>query len=1033
MRDLTTNALAAASAQYGSEPVNIIEVQWVENGPRTPYADKDVAQISGRILEMSKLDYIIDVTKGSDSAEIEITLSDTEGALKYIIDHFDVHKREVWVYQWFEGLTFDDLIVLFHGVINSPLIWDEGARTLKFTVINKIEDAEIGFSIEEGEFVNIPASLIGKPWPLKFGTTYNVPALQFTESVRGTLLSGVGIADYWLPLKIELPVGCPNVFVGYTTHYENISLVFDANYQRDPACEVKICQEKAEAEFKYSEQLKYQYNQFRVLDGQKFPQHIDLILDIDGAKFRGYFGDPDSRTFTVTNREHPKYAELGPPTVDNLDNILKEKDAQDLFLGCGSVNDNTSDNQDVASLYESTIAWQRFEGVPEPGFFWAQPGTVVKLAGTEEVVYASNLVPETVHRVAAYRQLNNQKHLVTVPAEYYSVRVSNFNNYNVTEIVFPEALSKIDDSWEDDIYITSTSSVGPNTVDIMEWLIGKYTNLLTDAASFNNARGRLENYPMDFPYLERKNIILALKELAFQARCAIYLRGNRFYLKYLPESPPINGTFQPSDIDPNTLELSHTSTEDIVTKFVVDWKRDYSLSDSNTAILRHNVQKYGTQERNFNFYAYNELGYVTKSATFWLIRYSNTWKKLSFTTPPNKIALETFDAATIAVPIMFPDDIIGLIEKADYDSDTRTMSFKVHTNVKSGSQTPYNFFFPADIDIQNIWPMSSEWNAGIVGSGPNSPGFTTFAPAGHPLALPQLPQGFSLEDGSGCDSNTTSRTTQTLTAISKSSNASYSRQGKRTCGDDKGDPSPSDKDDSKVQKETDSDTADVPQSSIYKTPNEKLAELGGLSATEKAQKKANDAYDLALAADSRASAANEAAGGTGSGTKEQNPSYKDLPTKKQLEDKGQTCLFTATVTYSKATVLGGPQGGNQPNSVGFVGASETQRYDTFTFGTCIEAQQFVCSILDQYNTRQQNQDVNKDEQLPVNAVSICPNYNPPCDNTAPTSTSENPSALPKPIAFDSKDPSGMVITDADPSGYVDKANQVLADGKCHAP
>jgi len=87
------------------------------------------------------------------------------------------------------------------------------------------------------------------------------------------------------------------------------------------------------------------------------------------------------------------------------------------------------------------------------------------------------------------------------------------------------------------------------------------------------------------------------------------------------------------------------------------------------SILRHNVRKYGTKEREFDFYIYNKLDMVLKSATFWLIRYSNTWKKVRFSTPLTKLNLETFDAVTLDFdsPYVANSDVLALVEKADYD------------------------------------------------------------------------------------------------------------------------------------------------------------------------------------------------------------------------------------------------------------------------------------------------------------------------------------------------------------------------------
>ena len=68
----------------------------------------------------------------------------------------DVHKRKVRIYQWFTGLDPSDMFLVFVGWINTPTSWSERDRTVKITVVSRIEDLEIGFSVGGGEFSLCP-------------------------------------------------------------------------------------------------------------------------------------------------------------------------------------------------------------------------------------------------------------------------------------------------------------------------------------------------------------------------------------------------------------------------------------------------------------------------------------------------------------------------------------------------------------------------------------------------------------------------------------------------------------------------------------------------------------------------------------------------------------------------------------------------------------------------------------------------------------------------------------------------------------
>ena len=169
------------------------------------YADRTISTatgtIPGEIVEIGDLDEAIDVTTyNNTSKQVSLTLDDTDGSIKAIFDRYDIHKRTVRLYQWFTGLDLSDRFLVFAGRINTPVSWNERDRTVKITVLSQIEDKEIGFSAEEGKFPYIPADLVGKAWPMVFGTVYDYPAVQMPMAVTGMTLGGVGIitdeADY---------------------------------------------------------------------------------------------------------------------------------------------------------------------------------------------------------------------------------------------------------------------------------------------------------------------------------------------------------------------------------------------------------------------------------------------------------------------------------------------------------------------------------------------------------------------------------------------------------------------------------------------------------------------------------------------------------------------------------------------------------------------------------------------------------------------------------------------------------------------
>ncbi len=796
MRSLSVAALAKVAQTLGTEPVVVIEVQWSEEGSIYTYGDIDSPEVNGKILELSGLDNVITITGVSqattgDSQGLNFVLDDTDGHIKSILDTHDIHKRPVWVYQWFPDLPFADKFLLFKGEVSSPIEWNEGDRSVRFDVVNKIEDAEIGFSIEEGNFPFAPDDLIGKPWPLVFGTCIHVPALRVVEPFQGILQTGFGVHDFTLQGKLNQleKMCCPLVFSHQQYIFSGSNQVGVPNatltniYRPEPGCVCKIRNTRIEWLAELALQRSYEYPEIEIIRGEIFPQGTTITLDICGARVQGRFdgtAENPSTTFLVDGYIHPKASDYTIPPVVNYNCIHVTSPDWGGPVSTPPTPPSTTVNCDAPDMDQdrAELGWDYLATFPDADFFWAEPGCKVFLVQTEEIIYIANLLPSDILRVAAYRTFDTgTRVLTTVPSSLYTTRIVDYNGYMVTEVVFSRLLSRRGEGWEDDIYISQESSVGPNTVDILEWLIEKYTTFSIDATSFNDVRTKIDNYPSSFPLLERRNILEVLREIAFQARCALILRNDEFKIIYLSEEPDSSFTIDEDDVIANSFILSHTQTEDLVTKFVADWKIDYATDKKNRVILRYNVRRYGTQEQTFDFYIYNILELVQKSATFWLIRMANTWRRLKLSTPLTKLAVEVFDIGTVDLPDFASVPVKCIVEQATYNSNTHEIDFEMWTPVRSGEQTPYDFAWPALIDVSLLWPEKEDLLVGNAGgSGPN---VDVEAPDGHVLG-PTPPEDFNV-------------TFEDLTCTPNE----YSNDILGKCRKDHGDKKPTDLDDQK--------------------------------------------------------------------------------------------------------------------------------------------------------------------------------------------------------------------------------------------
>ncbi len=736
MRTIPSNTLVQISEQYGNEPVNIVAIEW--DGNVHWYADRDVESIPGKIANISDMETTINVSGSSDSEEISISLDDTDGSIKTFMDTNDVHKVDAWVYQYFYGMHLDDKFLLFKGTVNSPIVWNEGTRQVSFNIVSRLEDDDVGFSAEEGQFRSVADELIGKPWPLVFGSVTGVRALRLTrvgaaitgqaislpditlnghalairvnanyqqnqQDAMNSLVTSFGSAagasdtedevNYWLALRDKSIQAADNARIN-AINFRNRQLVIIADYNTQVAAGSSTG--------------------VNIIDsGSPIPTGA-IEVKIGGARFIGdnngsriTFESHDISWYVSAGREWIRVNTYGTVPRELTDEPLNLPRATGEQILASSVTYGYSGDRFVVHNTFKQIKLDGNVTGSSLGYFHVSAGTSIEVLTAEPQKYIVSITPGIIRRVSAYYNNNGLRVLRVVPTEYYTETHERYGSVIATGITTTDALSKLG-NWEDDIFVDFFSTVGPNTVDIMEYLIDNYSGLTYDTTSFDAVKEKLENYPSHFTLHVRKNILTLLKEMAWQCRCSIRLVNDVFYLTYLSESPTTVDSIETTDILVDSLELGYTATEDLTTKMVCTWESTGSQKEKHRIILKNNVSKYGVQENDYDFYIYNYLDAVIKSATFWLIRYSNTWRKATFTTPITKLNIETLDAISLDISFISSNAIKALVESAIYDSSNYGINFNCWLPVLAGTDTEYVFAFPASADSTEIFQADVE-------------------------------------------------------------------------------------------------------------------------------------------------------------------------------------------------------------------------------------------------------------------------------------------------------------------------------------
>lgn len=703
----------------GSEPVFVIGIQW-EEGKTTYYASKNIQTYLPYIQSVSTVGSSA-TESGGQATQFDVVFDDTSGHFKSLLDSRDPHFRPITVYHYFDGIG-SGLYPIFEGQVASPISWEEANRTFQITAITRRTNIQVGFSVEEGQFEDIHESLIGQPFPLGFGTPIHVPALALQVVPTGMITEAFGIVDPTLSLELQkLTIDWGNKYnygmyaaeqaaVAYLGGDNNIgdqwnSIAVEAQTQ---AGDIQVEIQKLQIVFQQQKSLAKSTNY--VIGGYRFPQKKKIKVKINEFLFWAVFHGDDI-TEAPDNFDQKCRVTL-TPIIPPIQKVL-----------------DTKTNQ---LIYE------------KQNFTFIQAGAQITMAQDYQVDWVVNCIPSTVKAVYAYRAFNGSRQLTLVPSKYYEVvsydwtgwltptvirmkqpmsTVSYFENLTTTRLedynnllantnglkVLPHIVNNID--WGDEIFVTYESSVGPNLVDVMIWLIQTYTNYQYDADSFNSTKMRLADYPVNMVLFERPKVDELLEDLAYQGRSRIWLKDGKYYLKFLPKKEDPVDTLTLDNI--GSLSIRTNSTEDIVTKYIAGWRTDY-VKPENRIIFRYNagLKRYGINEGGYNFTAFNARELVERSATFWLIRQSNTWKYVDVTVYMDKLNLELNDTVTLDTPFISCD---GIIESIEYNPDDYSIRLGIWTPIRLGESTPYDFAWPADLSETVFFPTFNEISSGAAG------------------------------------------------------------------------------------------------------------------------------------------------------------------------------------------------------------------------------------------------------------------------------------------------------------------------------
>lgn len=724
MKNVTAGIATALNSVKCNEPIIVLGIDWGTTVGAFFYADKYIVspEMQGRILQLSNLSIVRHQDNFGEIASCSVVLSDHDLHFWQIMNQTNLEGKNVVVWQYFPNTDATELLCLFIGNIVAPIVWSEGEKTLSFSVFTNYNDKNVGITLTSDDLQSdinqltvLDKSAIGQTIPLAFGNCLKTKALKTFTGRQSTLLENIYLDDN----------------------------IFHEAFEND---------------------IPYISQEVQVDKGEEWPQGVEVSFSIDDINFKGIFTNnivkitdsnvPTDLMGAVTYREpldpdYKNYSVVWIPTNENLVNKwvwFQDKKYGNIINFCTNQNGykctfqqnfirefkkigdfDPSDADDTDKPYVVLMSGNKaIQCALKYSYKWPKLGTyllyyeiyTIPIGSTlivlsNEVYAVNSLAHSTIKNAYAFRSIPNMiynpeldqyeqrsstRKLCIIPSRYYTVDPVPF-----TTISFPRKLSSYQgEHWEEgEIFVTQSSPIGPNTAEIIQWILENHTTLVIDNASFDSVTEKLDKYPSNFVIHDSPKAIEVCKKIAWQARCALRIYNGTAYLLYLSEFPDIVATLTPDTIQYKSMEILYTDTERMTTRAKAKFTVPSLIGDNEeqTRIRDNNINAYGLKETTWDFFIYDTPAYVDKSLAFWLNYYSNSWKKIHLKGFLNSLRLELFDCVFLAMSNVYPLGISGckgIVEEWQYNSDNFTVDLILWTVMLAGTQFESNLFWLDD-------------------------------------------------------------------------------------------------------------------------------------------------------------------------------------------------------------------------------------------------------------------------------------------------------------------------------------------------
>lgn len=675
-----TNALAA---KVGIDAQIVMKIEFPAPFGTEWYGDKTTTisgtNVTGAIKSMSEISSLVGPDFGPAVSSVQVELIDPGGLLylHVLASSGAIELSPVTIYLHIEGTAIGDLVELMRGVMGSPIDYSDADRTLRFDVVSPIRSTPLTYTLDQELDPFVPDESDGQVLPLCFGVPRDVPAVLHRRGPQTRLLEDIDSSD--TKFELENAADFPSGTLTLRIEDEMVTATISGNDVTASARNVQKYSNLTTATRPSADPDKNNPFVLWCTDANK--DHVGNYVIIDADDVPGT---------NASSRARLCVAQKGTKLV--FDKPWTGVSGGLWTPGSGLTYD----------VRRYAFEWVNVLGV-NANQWQTQAGAAVTVFGLEGADYIASAVAATdVLRVRAYRTYQNgrlgmtEKRLVSVPSSLWThlnttVQVADGSGATVSQTValvrFPVALGMLNQGWDDSqIFVSLRSSIGTNISDQIKWIIQNRTNATINASSFTTAATDLAKYRADFAIRDDADALEVAHALAWQGRAALTVFGSTARLTYLSKTPTSTEfAIKETDIARDSYRLGLTTVEEVKTVLRGTWRRNYTGDGERIVRRRKNVANFGARRWSKDFFAFQRVSLVRKTATFWNNRYSRTWRLLSVDADMSMIRAEPLDRVSVQLPFtLHANGLVGWVHDVLYSSMPHRIKLLIWLPIESG-------------------------------------------------------------------------------------------------------------------------------------------------------------------------------------------------------------------------------------------------------------------------------------------------------------------------------------------------------------